>query len=201
MTTNLPPPGCSICAINATCTRRRPSWAGSRPLRPEERPEMLLTPNGSILEMGAIYQAARHLGLPAVTYEFGEQRGRIWLAQNSEVMLQETDDLWADLPGLPADRKPVGTDPRPVRLPPEWQVVGEFLAPLAGSAQPGRRTSPPGVGIGYSPDRPAGSQRDRRQPDPGTADFQQKYDRMAGAKRPILCRPPGCPAGGAHPPR
>jgi hypothetical protein len=63
-------------------------------LRPEERPELLLTPNGSILEMGAIYQTARHLGIPAVTYEFGEQRGRIWLARNSEVMLQETDDLW-----------------------------------------------------------------------------------------------------------
>jgi hypothetical protein len=63
-------------------------------LRPEERPELLLTPNGSILEMGAIYQAARHMGIPAVTYEFGEQRGRIWLAHNSEVMLQETDDLW-----------------------------------------------------------------------------------------------------------
>jgi hypothetical protein len=63
-------------------------------LKPEERPEMLLTPNGSILEMGAIYQAARHLGIPAVTYEFGEQHGRIWLAHNSEVMLQETDDLW-----------------------------------------------------------------------------------------------------------
>ena len=68
------------------------SWFQS--LRPEKRPELLLTPNGSILEMGAIYQASRHLGLPAVTYEFGEQRGRIWLALNSEVMLQETDALW-----------------------------------------------------------------------------------------------------------
>jgi hypothetical protein len=63
-------------------------------LSPEKRPELLLTPNGSILEMGAVYQVARHLGLPAVTYEFGEQRGRIWLALNSEVMLQETDALW-----------------------------------------------------------------------------------------------------------
>ncbi len=63
-------------------------------LSPDECPEILLTPNGSILEMGAIYQAARHLGLPAVTYEFGEQHGCIWLAHNSEVMLQETDDLW-----------------------------------------------------------------------------------------------------------
>jgi hypothetical protein len=62
---------------------------------PAQRPELLITPNGSILEMGAIYQAARSLGIPAVTYEFGEQRERIWFAQNSEVMLQETDDLWA----------------------------------------------------------------------------------------------------------
>jgi hypothetical protein len=30
-----------------------------------------------------------------VTYEFGDQRQRIWLAQNSEVMRQETDGLWA----------------------------------------------------------------------------------------------------------
>jgi hypothetical protein len=63
-------------------------------LSPDKRPDVLLTPNGSILEMGAVYQTARFLGLPAVTYEFGEQRNRIWLAQNSEVMLQETDVLW-----------------------------------------------------------------------------------------------------------
>jgi hypothetical protein len=75
------------------------SWLQS--LRPEDRPEMLLTPNGSILEMGAIYQTARSLGIPAVTYEFGEQRGRIWLAYNSEVMLQETDYLWATYQGCP----------------------------------------------------------------------------------------------------
>ena len=55
---------------------------------------VLLTPNGSILEMGVMYQAARLLGIPVVTYEFGEQRGRIWLAQQAEVMRQETDALW-----------------------------------------------------------------------------------------------------------
>lgn len=63
-------------------------------LGPGGRPDLLITPNGSILEMGAVYQVARVQGLPVVTYEFGEQRGRIWFAQNSEVMLQETDDLW-----------------------------------------------------------------------------------------------------------
>ena len=57
-------------------------------------PEIIITPNGSILEMGAVYQVARYLDIPVVTYEFGEQRDRIWLAQNAEVMRQETDALW-----------------------------------------------------------------------------------------------------------
>jgi hypothetical protein len=34
-----------------------------------------IIPNGSILEFGAVYQAARYLEIPVVTYEFGEQRG------------------------------------------------------------------------------------------------------------------------------
>ncbi|MBN2547562.1 MAG: hypothetical protein JXB15_00270 [Anaerolineales bacterium] len=75
------------------------TWYQSLPV--SQRPEILLTPNGSILEMGAVYQAARHLGLPVVTYEFGEQRGRIWLAHNDEVMLQNTDDLWHAFKDIP----------------------------------------------------------------------------------------------------
>jgi len=65
------------------------------------RPDVILTPNGSILEMGAVYQVARYLEIPVVTYEFGEQQGRIWLAQNGEVMRQETDQLWAACRNLP----------------------------------------------------------------------------------------------------
>ncbi|MCS7248461.1 MAG: capsular biosynthesis protein [Anaerolineales bacterium] len=60
----------------------------------KEKPELLLVPNGSILEFGAIYQVAKFLGIPTVTYEFGEQRQRIWLALNEEVMLQNTDSVW-----------------------------------------------------------------------------------------------------------
>jgi hypothetical protein len=60
-----------------------------------QKPDVAIIPNGTILEFGAIYQTARHLGIPTVTYEFGEQRGRLWLAQNAEVMRQNTDDLWA----------------------------------------------------------------------------------------------------------
>lgn len=63
------------------------------------RPEVVIIPNGSILEFGAVYQAARYLdqpslSFPLVTYEFGEQRERIWLTQNAEVMRQQTDEMW-----------------------------------------------------------------------------------------------------------
>lgn len=60
----------------------------------EHQPDVVIVPNGTILEFGAVYQTARFLGIPVVTYEFGEQRQRIWLAQNGEVMKQETGDLW-----------------------------------------------------------------------------------------------------------
>ncbi|MGB9521810.1 MAG: hypothetical protein ACPL6F_03540, partial [Anaerolineales bacterium] len=59
-----------------------------------ERIDGILIPNGTILETAVVYQVARYLDIPRVTYEFGEQRQRIWLAQNAEVMLQETDSLW-----------------------------------------------------------------------------------------------------------
>ena len=57
-------------------------------------PDVVVIPNGSILEFGVVYQVARHLEIPVVTYEFGEQRGRIWIAQDSEVMRQDTRALW-----------------------------------------------------------------------------------------------------------
>lgn len=60
----------------------------------ENKPDVLVTPNGSILEMGAVYQVARYMEIPVVTYEFGEQHDRIWLALNAEVMKQDTSQLW-----------------------------------------------------------------------------------------------------------
>ena len=56
--------------------------------------EVVVIPNGSILEFGAIYLAARSHGTSVVTYEFGEQRERMWLAQEAEVMRQDTSALW-----------------------------------------------------------------------------------------------------------
>ena len=65
------------------------------------RPDVVIVPNGTIQELGVVYRVARYLGIPTVTYEFGDQRQRIWLAQNAEVMRQETDHLWQARNGNP----------------------------------------------------------------------------------------------------
>lgn len=79
------------------------------------RPDVLLTANGTILEFGTVYQVAQHLKIPVVTYEYGEQRHRIWLAQNSEVMRQETDALWEARQDLSLNEK-------------QWQQVRALFA-------------------------------------------------------------------------
>jgi hypothetical protein len=58
------------------------------------RPDVVIVPNGSMLEFGITYKTAEYLGIPVVTYEFGEQSERIWLAQNDDVMRQDTSMLW-----------------------------------------------------------------------------------------------------------
>lgn len=58
------------------------------------RPQVVLIPNGLILEMGAVFRAAQFLGVPTVTFEFNDQREQIWLAHNSPIMQQETDVFW-----------------------------------------------------------------------------------------------------------
>ena len=59
------------------------------------KPDVVIVPNGTIQEMGMVYRVARYLNLPTVTFEFSDQRERIWLAQDSEIMRHDTDDLWA----------------------------------------------------------------------------------------------------------
>jgi hypothetical protein len=58
------------------------------------RPDIVIVPNGMIQEYGIIYVAARLLEIPVVTYEFGEQDRRIWLEQNKLVMFHDTDQRW-----------------------------------------------------------------------------------------------------------
>lgn len=58
------------------------------------RPDVVVVPNGTIQEFGIVYRVAEMLKIPRVTYEFSDRKENIWMAQNSEVMQQETDALW-----------------------------------------------------------------------------------------------------------
>jgi hypothetical protein len=72
---------------------RQAAWMAYKYMQ-ENPPDIIVIPNGTILEFGAVYQVSRYLGIPVVTFEFGEQRERIWLAQDGEVMRQDTTLLW-----------------------------------------------------------------------------------------------------------
>lgn len=60
----------------------------------EEMPDVVLLPNGLVLEFGAVFQAARHLNIAVVSHEYGEQQGRSWLSYNQPVIMQDTDEMW-----------------------------------------------------------------------------------------------------------
>jgi hypothetical protein len=60
----------------------------------ENRPQVVIVPNGSILEYGVLFHVARYLDIPVVTYEFDEPQYRIRLALNAEVMREDTDQFW-----------------------------------------------------------------------------------------------------------
>ena len=62
-------------------------------LRPE-KPDVVIVPNGTIMELGICYRVARSLKIQTITYEFSDQRNRFWIAQNNEIMRQDTNDLW-----------------------------------------------------------------------------------------------------------
>lgn len=66
-----------------------------------QRPEVLIVPNGAILEFGVAYEVGQRLGIPVVTYEFEYQRERVWLSQKRPVMDLDTDDLWAVVQARP----------------------------------------------------------------------------------------------------
>ena len=81
--------------------RNRQAALSALTLLSKTRPDVVLIPNGTITELGVVYQVARHLGLETVTYEFNDQREQVWIAQNDQVMRQNTDRLWAARGGQP----------------------------------------------------------------------------------------------------
>ena len=60
----------------------------------KNRPDVVIVPNGMIQEYGVVYETARLLGIPVVTYEFGEQDRRVWLDHNKLVMFHDTNQAW-----------------------------------------------------------------------------------------------------------
>lgn len=66
-------------------------------------PDVVIVPNGTIQEMGVVYRVAQHLDIPVLTFEFGDKREHIWLAQNAEIMRHETDELWKARGDQPLD--------------------------------------------------------------------------------------------------
>jgi hypothetical protein len=83
--------------------RNREAAANARAWLAAHKPDIVIVPNGTIQEMGVVYRVARYLNIPTVTFEFGDQRERIWLAQNAEIMRHETDDLWKACGDEPLD--------------------------------------------------------------------------------------------------
>jgi hypothetical protein len=61
----------------------------------DNKPDVVVLPSGSIVEFSAVYHSARYCDIPVVSYEFGEQRQRIWFSLKSQVMRQNTNEMWA----------------------------------------------------------------------------------------------------------
>ncbi len=71
----------------------------------DNKMEVVIVPNGTIQELGIVYRVARFLKIPVTTYEFGDQRQTIWLAQNNEIMRQDTDAMWNASKDIPLSEK------------------------------------------------------------------------------------------------
>lgn len=82
-------------------SRNQAAAAGALAWLDRTSADSVVVPNGSILEFGAVFHAARSRGVPVATYEFGEQRDRMWLARNAQVMRQDTRDLWKARGSIP----------------------------------------------------------------------------------------------------
>lgn len=65
------------------------------------KPDVMIVPNGTIQELGVAYRVAKYAGIPVTTYEFSDQRERIWLAQGTEIMRQDTAPMWQTYQNVP----------------------------------------------------------------------------------------------------
>lgn len=91
---DLGPAGADTSLLGLRLSRNRAVAGAALKLFGARRYDAVVVPNGAILEFGAIYHAARSVGIPAVTFEFGEQLERVWISQDAEVMRLEMASLW-----------------------------------------------------------------------------------------------------------
>jgi hypothetical protein len=63
----------------------------------KNRPDVVIIPNGMIQEYGAVYETARFLDIPTVTYEFCDLDQHVLLDRNRLVIFHLTDELWAGI--------------------------------------------------------------------------------------------------------
>lgn len=117
-----------------------------------QRYDSIVIPNGSILEFGSIYRTARQLGIPTATYEFGEQRERMWLAQQAEVMRLPTQQLWKER----GDRSLTQSELDQVALLYEARVGGRRWRHFGRQWQPSDRQGAQAAlsSLGLSPEKP-----------------------------------------------
>ncbi len=80
-----------------------------------QQPDVVIVPNGSILSLESPSRWHSSLDIQTSTYEFGEQSERLWMAQNADVMRQETDHLWSTCKEIPLSDE-------------EWSRVKDFFS-------------------------------------------------------------------------
>ena len=66
----------------------------------ENKPDVVIVPNGMVFEYGAALNTAKHLGIPVVSYEYGEQAEKLWLDKDRSVMLQDSTEVWTSVKGI-----------------------------------------------------------------------------------------------------
>ncbi len=74
--------------------RNRLAAQNARAWLAAHKPDVVVIPNGTIQEMGILFRVAQYLNIPTVTFEFGDKREHIWLAQDAEIMRHDTAALW-----------------------------------------------------------------------------------------------------------
>jgi hypothetical protein len=90
---------CMRLAYNDLTARTLLAWLRA------EKPDVVLFPNGVVIEYGVAYQVARYLDLPVVTFEFNDKHEQAWIAQDDEVIRQNTDELWKACGGIQVSDK------------------------------------------------------------------------------------------------